>query len=746
MTWDWTQGFNEANALYRDKKFDEAATLYQRVAGANPPFAKAYLGWARCLVAQGRHAQAITPFRRCLQYDATDYSAWLELAHSLRMEGQIGASMESYRQAMAQQPARFEAPLGLVRTLEIAGRRNESDTLVAGVVAQLQSANEPRKLLTFCQRLGRYRLELGELPSAFALLRQARNLCDGITDAAEREDITNTIRLDLAEILLRDRQPEPAHRLLAEISQSGNEKTLSSLADLAYRFNLHHEAVAVLEKNLQLKPRSIDAHLALASMQAECWLPAEAEQTLRAAEALGDVPQATELRARIASKLGDAETAFRVREAWLKAQPADKPRTHHESALAMSALYCDFLGARDIVALHLNSFRHLGEGARSVVSFDAAHLAQAGVSRKIRLGLVTADFHHQHPVNIFMQPVLRELDRSKFDVTVYYNGAAYDEETTKARGRVDHWVEATYLTDKQLAGRIAEAGIDILLDLSGHTDKNRMRLFAQRAAPIQATYLGYPGSSGVPNIDWLLGDATVTPPEHQTLYSERIATLDGNVFCYAPEADYPYPSYGAAHARRPLTFGSFNNLTKVNQKTLSLWLQIHRALPQSRLLLKTPSFAMATAQAVYRQKLAGLGFDLQRIELQGPVGLCDMMAQYEQLDIALDPVPYNGGTTTLQALWMGVPVVCRQGDYFTSRMSASFMGRAGLGDWVAQSDADYVRIAVEKARDRAALLILKQGLRARQLALPAWDPVQHTRSFERCLAQILKKQWGSDSS
>jgi predicted O-linked N-acetylglucosamine transferase (SPINDLY family) len=118
------------------------------------------------------------------------------------------------------------------------------------------------------------------------------------------------------------------------------------------------------------------------------------------------------------------------------------------------------------------------------------------------------------------------------------------------------------------------------------------------------------------------------------------------------------------------------------------------------------------------------------------VGLTDMMAQYEQLDIALDPIPYNGGTTTLQAMWMGVPVLCKQGDYFTSRMSASFMCRAGLDDWVAQTDADYVRIAIEKAQDRRALLALKQGLRNRQLAIPAWDAVLHTRSFEQCLVQI----------
>jgi len=734
VTPDWTQLYNEANALYRDDRFEAAAARYREVTRTNPTFAKAYLGWARSLVGQGLHAEAIRQFRACTQRDATDYSAWLELAHSLRMEGDMDAAIQSYRAAMALEPSRFEAPLGLVRTLEIAGHRSESAALVTCVVATLEGAGQTRQLLTFYQRLGRYRLELSELPSAFELLRKARGLCHCIADADEREEITNTIRLDLAQILLRDQQPESAHRLLEEISQTHHEPTLTALADLAYRSNLHHEAVAVLEKNLTLRPKSIEAYLKLATMQAECWRLAEAENTLRAAEQLGELPQATELRARIASKLGDADTAFRVREQWLKDQPANRRLAQHYSALAMNALYCDFLSAQDIVALHREGFQHLGEGARTVDSFPRQ---RKNACQKIRLGLVTADFHYQHPVNIFMQPVLRELDRSRFEVSVFYNGASHDAETAKAKGRVDHWVEATYLTDRQLATRIEQAGIEVLVDLSGHTDKHRLRVFGQRAAPVQVTYLGYPGSTGVPNMDWLLGDATVTPAEHQPLYSERIATLDGNVFCYAPEVDYPYPEFCAAHASRPLTFGSFNNLTKVNAKTLSLWLQIHQALPESRLLLKTPSFAMPTAQAVYRDKLLRLGFDLDRVELQGPTGLSEMMAQYEQLDIALDPMPYNGGTTTLQALWMGVPVLCQRGGYFVSRMSASFMGRLGLSDWVAESDADYVRIAIAKAKDRQALLELKQGLRIRQQAHPAWDAAQHTRSFERCLRQMV---------
>jgi predicted O-linked N-acetylglucosamine transferase (SPINDLY family) len=160
------------------------------------------------------------------------------------------------------------------------------------------------------------------------------------------------------------------------------------------------------------------------------------------------------------------------------------------------------------------------------------------------------------------------------------------------------------------------------------------------------------------------------------------------------------------------------------------------AVPGSRLVLKAPSFGDATAVRVFGARLLALGVDLARVDFRGPVGLTDMMAEYADIDIALDPVPYNGGTTSLQAMWMGVPVITKLGSSFVSRMGASFMTAAGLPDWVAQDDAGYVRIAVEQAGDRQALLALKQGLRARLQACPGWDVVQHTRNLENAIEQM----------
>ena len=332
-----------------------------------------------------------------------------------------------------------------------------------------------------------------------------------------------------------------------------------------------------------------------------------------------------------------------------------------------------------------------------------------------------------------MQPVLARLDRRAVEVTMYFTGVSYDQQTQLAKRRVARWVEATSWNDSQLSRRIEEDGIDILLDLSGHTSMQRMSLFGQRAAPVQATFLGYPGSTGVPNIDWLVADSVVAPAGSEGLFSEQLARLPHSVFCFAPEADYPYPDYGPSHARRPLTFGSFNNVPKLTPHTIALWAKVLARVPGSRLLLKAPSFRDESAIRIFRERFVQQGVDASRIEFRGPVGLADMMTEYADVDIALDPVPYNGGTTTLQALWMGVPVVAKEGQNFVSRMGASFMRAAGLPEWVAGSDEAYVDIAESMAADRQALLQLKAGLRARLQAAPAWDIERYTRDMESAL-------------
>jgi predicted O-linked N-acetylglucosamine transferase (SPINDLY family) len=191
--------------------------------------------------------------------------------------------------------------------------------------------------------------------------------------------------------------------------------------------------------------------------------------------------------------------------------------------------------------------------------------------------------------------------------------------------------------------------------------------------------------------------------------------------------------------QHPLTFASFNNVSKLTPRTLALWANVLQAIPDARLLLKAPSFKDAAATRVFGQRLQDLGVALERIEFRGPTGLADMMAEYAEVDIALDPVPYNGGTTSLQAMWMGVPVLTVAGGHFVSRMGASFMQAAGLPEWVASDDADLVRRAVALSQDRQALWALKQGLRQRLLALPAWD----IDAYALDLQKAVRNMWAT---
>ncbi len=452
----------------------------------------------------------------------------------------------------------------------------------------------------------------------------------------------------------------------------------------------------------------------------------DALQTLAQAEAIAPQPGAKSMRASVAGRLGDVDQAMAL---YRELAEEDGPESAMGSSAAMSSLYSDSLTAVQVAELHRSLFAGLGQGARTAQSF--ANAREPG--KRIKLGLLSADFHHQHPVNIFMQPVLARLDRSQFEVTIYNVGVAHDDQTQLARSRADHWVLATTWTRAQLTQGIRADGIDVLIDLAGHTSHNRLVMLSQRVAPVQVSFLGYPGSTGVPNIDWLLADPVVVPPEHDALCTECVYRLPHAVFCYAPEANYPFPVYGAAHAQRPLTFGSFNNVPKLTPHTIELWAKVLARVPGSRLLLKAPSFRDESAIRIFRERFVALGVDASRIEFRGPVGLTDMMAEYADVDIALDPVPYNGGTTTLQALWMGVPVVVKEGQNFVSRMGASFMRAAGLPEWVADSDEAYVDTAARMASDRQGLMRLKAGLRARLQAAPAWNIEEYTRDMEGAL-------------
>ncbi len=731
--------FNWGNALHDLGRFDQAQSAFEAALKLDSGFVPARLQLARCAARLDELARARTQFETVVTQDAGNFSAWLELGHVLRRQGEFEVMSQAYQQALKAAPSRWEAMLSMARGLEEAGQFEMAAqayhraVLAAGAAARSTpgAAELPRESPRPVQlprlvhwRMARFRLERGDAGRALEAMRQAlmAQRIEQQQEPLEPNEFAE-MQIDLGEILMRLGLEPEAHRAFERASAATAEATLARLAETSFRFNLWQEAQQVLQRSVSLHPDSALAHWNLAHAYAESWQMEEALATLARAEALGPQPGAQSMRASIAGRMGDADTALAL---YRELAEAEGPHSRMRSSAAMSSLYSDRLSAQQVADLHRSLFEGLGQGARAATSFAN----KREPDRRLKVGLVTADFHHQHPVNIFMQPILPRLDPQEMELTVYFTGVSHDEQTRQARKRVACWVECANLPDAQLAQRVERDRIDVLIDLAGHTSMNRMALFGQRAAPVQMSYLGYPGSTGVPNIDWLLADKIVAPKGSEALFTEKLIRLPGAVFCYHPEVDYPYPDYGNAYLERPLTFGSFNNVPKLTPRTIALWARVLKAVPQSRLLLKAPSFKDARAIAAFERRFEGEGIAPSRLEFRGPVGLSDMMAEYADVDIALDPVPYNGGTTTLQALWMGVPVVVMAGHNFVSRMGASFMSALGLNEWVADDDEAYVQIAAAMASDRAALLKLKRGLRARQQKSAAWNIDRHARAVQ----------------
>ena len=573
--------------------------------------------------------------------------------------------------------------------------------------------------------LGVWRLQAGDAQGAVAALAQLVDL----------RPQRHGSMLYLGEALLR-----LGNRAAAEqASASANPAFLHLLAERVYAQNYWQEAIAVLQRALELEPDSLATLLALAKLHWEVYDLTAAEalchRVLERDPANGDVRY---LLNALPGRRGDAAAQLAAVEAHYAALA--EPDSRLASSIAMASLYVDRRSPEQLAAQH----RQLCTAIERALPATSHFANSRDPDRPLRIGLVSGDFHRQHPVNLFMLPLLERLDRQAFPVTVFHTGTMHDDHTARARQAAHHWIEAGTLDDRALHQRIAAEQIDILIDLAGHTTSHRLGVFALRAAPVQATFLGYPHSTGLSRIDWLIGDPVVSPVEHAHLFSEGIAQLPGSVFCWAPVDAYPLPPPRAAEA--PLVFGSFNNVMKLSPHTLRLWSSVLRALPQAQLLLKAPSLVDRSVMERFQGLFAAEGIGAERLAFKGPEGLELMMQRYGAIDIALDSTPYNGGTTTLQALWMGVPVITRLGGNFVSRMGASFLTALGRSDWIADTDEAFVAIACRLAEQLPAIRKGRTALRQQMAHGGLSDLERYTAGFQQLLRRIWRHHCSGDPS
>ncbi len=353
-------------------------------------------------------------------------------------------------------------------------------------------------------------------------------------------------------------------------------------------------------------------------------------------------------------------------------------------------------------------------------------------ARAMKVGLVSGDFRN-HAVARFLMAALA-ADRKAIEFHAYSTGRRNDAVTERLKGMIPAWTDASHLSDEDLARQVAADEIDILVDLSGYTEGGRLPLFARKPAPIAVTWLGYSGTTGLKAIDYVLADPVVLPPTEEPFFSEKPWRLPDSYLCYTPAADVPEVAPLPAMANGYVTFGSFNNLNKVSDRTVALWVEVLRAVPHSRLALKGSALSNAQTRSRLAAQFAAAGVDPDRLVLLDyEQDERAHLAAYGKLDIALDPFPYNGTTTTCEALLMGVPVVGLRGNRFIAHVGESILQTAELGGWVAADREAYVEIAQRAAADLDALESLRSRLRMQFLSSPMCDAPRFARHFEDAL-------------
>ncbi len=390
------------------------------------------------------------------------------------------------------------------------------------------------------------------------------------------------------------------------------------------------------------------------------------------------------------------------------------------------------LDRQDVLAEH----RAWGARCMGRVTREVANPGDPAAGAPLRVGYLSADFR-RHSVAYFVEPVFANHDPRAVEVFAYSNVAQPDAVTDRLKARAAGWRDVRGLDDGTVAERVRQDGIHILVDLGGHTADSRLSVLAQRPAPVQITWLGYPNTSGLDAVDVRLTDVVADPLGAEAWHTERLVRLEGGFLCYGPPDDAPDVGPPPCGQDQPVTFGSFNNLAKLSDPLVAAWSAILDAVPASRLLLKAKALGDAAARRAVLARFAARGTDAGRIEFRDWITEGSPLALYRSVDVGLDTFPYNGTTTTCEALWMGVPVVTWAGDRHASRVGASLLGRLGLEDLVADDAAGYVAAAVRLAVDRPRLESLRHCMRDRMAESGLTDGA----AFTGCLEAVYRDLW-----
>lgn len=666
---------------------EEALRRYDQAIALAPDLARAHFNRGTILLDRGDAQDALEAFAKAVQYKPDSAGAHFNIGSAHARLVQHEAAARAYRRALAFKPEFVDAEVALGTALE----------------------------------------ELGQDEAAVESYRRALKIKPDHAPAHER-------RAHLLDRLGRSGELAIAYRQMLEIDPD-NVDILYSLGLVLRHLGQLRDAVTHLQRVAELKPDFVNTHCDLGDIFMGLRLFDEAAASYSRALQLD--PQ-------------NAEVHHNLGAAFKELDQLDDALKSYRNALAIKP---DFPIAQSNLLLTQHFVPGLSpEQLREEAQYFGAMVSRlapppAGLrnpphpDRRLRVGFVSADLR-SHPVGYFIESVLEALSAGaagRLELFAYSNSPDADDVTERLKAHLQGWYLAVAQPDEVLAKRIRDDGIDILIDLSGHTGKNRLPVFAWKAAPVQISWLGYFATTGVAAIDYLIADPWTLLESEEGNFTEKILRMPETRLCFTPPPldvrITPLPALSNGY----VTFACFNAPSKMNDAVVALWARVLHAVPESRLHLVAPRDHEVRVRQVVAGRFAVHGITADRLIVTGAVPRAAYLATYQQVDIALDPFPYTGGTTSAEALWMGVPVLTLAGKSFLARQGVGLLMNAGLPEWVAEDAEDYVRKAVSHAGDLPRLASLRAGMRQQVLASPLFDAPRFARHFEEALRGVWRK-------
>jgi protein O-GlcNAc transferase len=610
-------------------------------------------------------------------------------------QGRLEDAAECYRQAVAANPDYAEGFLNLGFVLKEQKRYAEAE----GYLKQATLINP--KLEDAYYLLGAISQELGNLTGAIENYHKTLELKPGFEIACR----------DLCHALFQSGKNESAKRVIKKGLSLHPESAelLCYLGNLYVYENKLDKAITCYQKALLIQPDYVAAH----SNMGKAFI----EQ--------GNIDKAMDsYRNALSHDLNSAEPnscllfAQSFHPNYSPAQYLEEAKRYGSKLLSQAQPYTSWL----------------------------AHSTEGDI-QPLRVGLVSGDLRN-HPVGFFLESILAHLNPARVELVAYPTQPQEDELTARVKSRFAAWSPIAGLSDEAAARKIHEDGVHILIDLAGHTSHNRLPVFAWKPAPVQVSWLGYFASTGVPGMDYLLADPVAVPDSHRDHFTETVWHLPDTRLCFTPpmSSDRLEPSPPPAVNNGFVTFGCFQNVSKISDSVLTLWGKIFQSLPQARLRLQSKQMDCPSARELLLQRLAQVGIAQQRVVIGEKMPREDYLAAHADVDIILDTFPYPGGTTTCEALWMGVPTLTLAGETLLALQGASMLTCAGLEEWIASNEEDYMARALFHAADVNRLAQLRTGLRQQVLASPLFDAPRFARHLEEALQGIWQHSHPFDSS